>query len=209
MDDNNHTLPNSDGILDDALLAARAKNRSSYVKLPANIVIFEVIELFAAAFLVFILMCTFLIRLVTVNGDSMNYTLYDSDRLFISNTLYAPKSGDIVVIQVPQAEKQPPLIKRIIATEGQVIDIDFATWQVTVDGQIIDEPYINRVEASMLNLGAYTYPHTVGEGMAFVMGDNRNYSRDSRSSDIGEIDYRNIVGKVIVRVFPFDRIGKV
>ena len=98
------------------------------------------------------------------------------------------------------------LIKRIIAVSGQTIDIDFETGEVTVDGEVLDEPYI--LERTHLDEGT-EFPLTVPEGEVFVMGDNRNASRDSRSLSVGTVKEEYIVGRVLFRFFPFDRFGTV
>ena len=190
--------------------------------------IFDWIEIFSSALMTVILLFTFIFRLVTVQGPSMEYTLHGGDmsygggvkdNLIISRFAINPKPGDIVVIQVPNPIYDTPIIKRVIATEGQTVDFDFDNWVVTVDGNPIDEPYVNyeytidangnqtlrpmKQEDIFLN----SLPITVGDGKIFVMGDNRNHSSDSRSSTIGQVDVRNVVGRVLIRVFPFDKFG--
>ena len=191
--------------------------------------IFDWIEIFSSALLTVILLFTFLFRLVTVQGPSMEHTLhggeaayggYAPDNLIISNLFYTPKRGDIVVIQVPNPNFSTPIIKRVIATEGQVIDFDFEQWKVTVyeneeayksgRGEILDEPYVNYEPGRYMNSESVSaLPIVVEPGKIFVMGDNRNHSSDSRDSRIGQVDVRNIVGRVLLRVFPFDKFGAV
>jgi len=184
--------------------------------------LFDWIEIFSSALLTVILMFTFIFRLVTVEGPSMEMTLHggdsnypggeSKDNLIISHLLYTPKQGDIVVIQVPNSSFTTPIIKRVIATEGQTVDIDFENWKVTVDGVVLDEPYVNYEIGKYMNddnLPRDTLPIKVGAGKIFVMGDNRNHSSDSRDSRIGQVDVRNVVGRVLIRVFPFDKFGAV
>ena len=174
--------------------------------------LFDWIEIFSSALLTVILMFTFIFRLVTVEGPSMQETLHAKDNLIISHLLYTPKQGDIVVIQVPNSSFTTPIIKRVIATEGQVVDIDFENWIVTVDDMALDEPYVNFEIGKFMNddnLPRDALPLTVGPGKIFVMGDNRNHSSDSRDSRIGQVDVRNVVGRVLIRVFPFDKFGAV
>jgi len=174
--------------------------------------LFDWIEIFSSALLTVILMFTFIFRLVTVEGPSMQETLHAKDNLIISHVLYTPKQGDIVVIQVPNSSFTTPIIKRVIATEGQVVDIDFENWIVTVDDVALDEPYVNYETGKFMNddnLPRDALPLTVGAGKIFVMGDNRNHSSDSRDSRIGQVDVRNVVGRVLIRVFPFDKFGAV
>ena len=134
-------------------------------------------------------------------------TLCNGERLVISNLFYEPAPGDIVVLcGEADREEGRNLIKRIIAVGGQTIDIDFETGEVTVDGEVLDEPYI--LERTHLDEGT-EFPLTVPEGEVFVMGDNRNGSRDSRSLSVGTVKEEYIVGRVLFRFFPFDRFGTV
>lgn len=190
--------------------------------------IFDWIEIFSSALLTVILLFTFIFRLVTVQGPSMEYTLHGgekaygdaaSDNLIISNLFYTPKRGDIVVIQVPNPTFSTPIIKRVIATEGQVIDFDFEKWEVIIyeneeayqngHGEILDEPYVNYEPGRYMDSGSIgdSLPVVVESGKIFVMGDNRNHSSDSRDWRIGQVDVRNIVGRALLRVFPFNKFG--
>ena len=172
--------------------------------------LFDWIEIFSSALVTVILLFTFIVRLVTVQGASMEQTLHEKDSLIISHLFYGPKAGDIVVIQVPNPQYDTPLIKRVIATEGQTVDFDFENWQVIVDGKAVDEPYVNFEYPNKMKSDDIVFdslPITVEKGKIFVMGDNRNHSSDSRSSSIGQVDVRNVVGRVLVRVFPFNKFG--
>lgn len=134
-------------------------------------------------------------------------TLENGERLIISHLFYEPSAGDIVVLcGEADHEEGKNLIKRIIATGGQTVDIDFELGQVYVDGEALSEPYT--LEPTYLDEGT-EFPLTVPEGEIFVMGDNRNGSRDSRSLSVGTIKEEYIVGRVLFRFFPFDRFGKV
>ena len=125
------------------------------------------------------------------------------DKLVVSDVFYKPKQGDIVIFRKDEY-KSEALVKRVIATEGQTIDIDFDRGRVYVDGELLDEPYIAEPTYNQLD---FQGPQTVPEGCVFVMGDNRNASSDSRRAEIGMVDERLIVGKVLLRVFPLDSIG--
>ncbi len=180
--------------------------------------VYEWVEVICVALFVVVMLFTFVCRLVTVDGQSMEKTFHHGDRLIISNLFYTPDTGDVVVLQDANSEEMPkPIIKRVIATEGETVDIDPETWTVTVtdtEGNVtvLDEPYVNRVEGNMRlasvgdtyfyhnALTEEQYPHTVEKGHVFVMGDNRNYSLDSRL--IGDVDVRMIIGKAYVRVLP-------
>ena len=167
--------------------------------------IFEVLEMFTVCASVIMILFTFLVHPTVVNGPSMEDTLLHNDYLLISALPYEPKAGEIIVVHnVGLRHYKDPIIKRVIATEGQVVDIDFETWTVTVDGEVIDEPY-RKLAADGYITSDWSYPLQVPEGHVFVMGDNRNHSADSRSRDIGLIDTRCIVGKALVRIFPFSR----
>ncbi len=151
-----------------------------------------------------VLLFVFAVRLVGVVGSSMVPTLEEGDRLtLLSNFLYEPEVGDIVVLKA-DAYTRGPLVKRVIADEGQTVDINFNTGEVWVDGVLLDEPYIN--EPTTRNDGM-EFPLTVPENCIFVMGDNRNHSTDSRSPMIGCVDKRYVLGKALSVILPFDRIG--
>ena len=147
---------------------------------------------------------TFFIRPCKVIGDSMLDTLQDGNWLLCTAFDMHPKYGEIVIITQPNTGRNEPIVKRLIATEGQTVDIDFSTGEVTVDGETLYEPYIR--EQTRLKQGV-DFPLTVPEGCLFVMGDNRNHSKDSRSTDIGFIDKHYVLGRVFYRVLPFDRAG--
>lgn len=152
-----------------------------------------------------ILLLSFVVQTNVVFGSSMVPTLEDKNVLLISRIGMKPAAGDIVVITKP-IENQHSLIKRVIATEGQTVNIDFETNTVYVDGEALSEPYINAPTKRQFDV---VFPVTVPEGCVFVMGDNRNDSLDSRHSDVGMIDTRYILGRVLLRVAPFDDFGSV
>ena len=155
-------------------------------------------------------------RVVVVSGPSMQQTLQHGDCLVLLNNVFyrEPKVGDIVVATKSSYKDGEPIIKRVIATEGQTVNIDFEKGIVYVDGVALVEPYVN----TPTNLyEGVSFPLTVKENCVFVMGDNRNDSKDSRSSEIGQIDRRELLGKALFLVIPgvtdgvgereFDRIG--
>ncbi len=149
----------------------------------------------------FVLFVVFMLffKVVAVDGESMTPTLRDNDKLLVYTMKYVPKQGDIVVISTD--EDDVSLIKRIIATEKQTVEIDYNTGKVVVDGMVIAENYV--IEMSVPDENEIAYPYTVPENCVFVMGDNRNESRDSRSKGIKAVDEYRIVGKAIIRLFPF------
>lgn len=168
--------------------------------------IFDWLEMFVIAFSAVMLLFIFVGRHSPVDGGSMLNTLHEGDVLIVSDLFYTPENGDIVVFQSMDTGFDQPYVKRVIATEGQVVDINFETWTVTVDGKVLPESYVNREGGSMLR-GSLEYPFTVPEGKVFCMGDNRNHSKDSRDASIGAVDTRYILGRAIFRVFPFSAIG--
>ena len=151
--------------------------------------------------ILFMLVYILCFRVVVVIGSSMYDTLVHGDRLvLISNVLYTqPKYGDIIVASKDSFRNGECIVKRVIATEGQEVDIDFAKGIVYVDGVQLDEPYI--FSETKLYEGV-KFPITVDEGCLFVMGDNRMDSKDSRSTEIGLIDKREVLGKAIFLLFP-------
>ncbi len=153
-----------------------------------------------------ILIFSLLFRIVVVSGPSMNNTLVDGDwLLLLSNVAYGePQKGDVIVASKDSFDNGAPIIKRVIATEGETVDIDFEAGIVYVNGLPLEEPYTltptNQQEG-------VAFPITVDDGCIFVMGDNRNVSKDSRSTDIGLIDCREVLGKAIFLFFPGDNKG--
>ena len=146
-------------------------------------------------------------RIVIVSGTSMNGTLLDGDYLLLlSNVFYTqPEQGDIVVLSKESFDDGTPIVKRVIATEGQIVDFDFENGIVYVDGLPLEEDYILE---KTYNPGDFQYPLVVQEGCVFVMGDNRNNSRDSRFLDIGLVDKREILGKAIFLFVPGTNYGE-
>ncbi len=139
-----------------------------------------------------------LFRVVVVSGTSMNNTLVDGDYILLLNNVFynEPKQGDVIVASKESFGNGEPIIKRVIATEGQTVHIDGQNQKVYVDGKLLDEPYI---ASPTIN---YNFTQTVEKGCVFVMGDNRLNSKDSRSSEIGQIDKREILGKALFLVWP-------
>lgn len=178
--------------------------------------IFDIIEMITLAVIVVLLVFTFCSRLCRVDGRSMNNTLRDGEMLITTNIFYEPRQGDIVVFHLSNEYYEQPLVKRVIATEGQTVKLNFVTGEVTVDGQLLDEGYIfldgglyqvkqefDRYYISKEPGGSLYFEATVPEGHIFVMGDNRNHSTDSRSHLVGFVDKDCVLGKAIVRISPF------
>lgn len=158
--------------------------------------------IFAIAIVVVCL--TFVFRLVEVDGTSMDDTLQNKDKVIVTNLFYTPHDSDIVVIS--HGEKyDKPIIKRVIATEGQSLKLDYENDRIIVDGVVIPESYI-KGSTFANNKGDNQIPEVIPKGKIFVMGDNRQVSLDSRSTEIGLIDVTNVIGKAQVVAFPFDRI---
>ena len=159
--------------------------------------------LFAVSIVVLCL--TFVFRLVEVDGASMNDTLASKDKVIVTNLFYTPHNNDIVVI-AHGSNYQKPIIKRVIAVEGQSIKLDYDNDKIYVDGIELNEPYIDGSTFED-NRGNNQIPDIVPEGKIFVMGDNRRVSLDSRSTEIGLIDVNDVIGKAQLVVFPFDHFG--
>ena len=179
--------------------------------------LYEWMQALVCSVLVVVLLFTFVVRLIGVDGHSMVPTLQDGDRLLVLNAMLDSdyQYGDIVVLR-KNTFLEEPIVKRVIATEGQTVDIDFVSGAVYVDGELLEEDYIN--EPTYVEEGT-EFPLTVPEGSIFVMGDNRNHSSDSRSSDLGTVDTRYVIGKAVFLLFPgadeatgqrdFGRIGPI
>lgn len=157
-------------------------------------------EAAAFALICVVLVFTFMFRVVGVDGDSMMDTLYDKERLLMQSSFYTPDRGDIVVIN-QYADK--PLIKRIIAVGGDTVYIDPQTYEVYVNGEKLDEPYVHYPTSP----NDMTGPVTVPDGYVFVMGDHRTNSRDSRLEEIGFINEQDVVGRAVFRIWPLGRFG--
>ena len=155
---------------------------------------------------VILILFLFCFRIAVVEGSSMYDTLVDGDYILLLNNLLAgdPEYGDIVVASKNSYKNGEPIIKRVIATEGQTVDIDFEKGIVYVDGVALDEPY---TYSPTTNPQGTKFPLTVDEGCVFVLGDNRGRSMDSRDPIIGQVDCREIVGKAIFLIFPGNNEG--
>ena len=175
----------------------REENKQMDAKKNVLAYIHDFVFLLAGILLVILL----LFRIVVVSGPSMCNTLIDGDYIVLLNNVFygEPKQGDVIVASKKDFKDGEPIIKRVIATEGQVVDIDFTAGIVYVDGVALVEPYTltptNQKEGVQ-------FPLTVEPGCVFVMGDNRNISKDSRNPEIGQIDCREILGKAIFIIFP-------
>ena len=159
---------------------------------------FDWVQSVVMALLVCVMLFTFCVRIIRVQGGSMLNTLHEGDRLIVSNLLYSPEAGDIVVLR-KQSFSDYPIVKRIIATEGQTVDIDFDLGVVKVDGKVLEEKYALEPINKRID---YTEPVIVPEGCVFVLGDNRNASTDSRDDRIGCVDVRYIMGKAHFIILP-------
>lgn len=216
-------------------ISTRASGRKKSRKEGFSATVFDFVELVTVSLTIVMLLLTFVLRHSPVIGPSMNPTIEGSsktggetkDVLLISKMFYTPQRGDIVVLQTTnvegtvQSSLNHPIVKRIIAVGGDTLVIDRANWKVTVTdstGNVVYEEkgrestsYVNYTDADMhegyfIGMGNICTLE-IPEGFVFVMGDNRNNSRDSR--DIGFIDQRLIVGRSVLRIFPFDRFGTV
>ena len=178
-------------------------NQAKEPKVKTRVEVYDWIQSILLALVVCVLLFVFGVRMVNVDGESMLPTLENGDRVIISRLFYTPKQGDIVVLR-KESFMYEPIVKRVIAVEGQTIDIDFDKGVVYVDGVALDEPYIYEPTYKQLD---FSGPVTVPEGCVFVMGDNRNGSTDSRYSVLGCIDTRLIQGRVYLTVFPLKNFG--
>jgi signal peptidase I len=162
---------------------------------------YEWVQALVCSVLTVVLVFTFLVRLIGVQGHSMVPSLQNGDRLLVLSPLLDDsfQRGDIVVLRKGTFADGEPIVKRIIATAGQTVDIDFATGTVTVDGQVLQESYINELTFEQEGTA---FPLTVPAGSVFVMGDNRNHSNDSRDSRLGTVDARFIIGRAVFLLFP-------
>lgn len=200
---NNSLNNSSNNLSNDSSAAAPANSDKKNDNTVKNAL--EWLDSVTVAVVTVILLFTFVFRVVGIVGPSMQNTCFEGDRIIISNAFYTPKCGDVVVISRNYtnaysdiSESQEPIIKRVIATEGMTVDIDFATGTVYVDGEELKEDYIKTPTTRQYDM---TFPLRVGENQIFVLGDNRNESLDSRDKRIGLVDKRYILGKALLRVY--------
>lgn len=178
-----------------------------------NSEVMDILESVVVALVAVMIIFSLLCRVYVVDGSSMKPTLTNGDRLLVSQLLYKPKAGDIVCL-VAEGYGDKVLVKRVIATAGQTIDINNDN-KVTINGKVIDEPYVDLMVDAILTSGnqlqydepdtakgTFELPYTVKEGEVFVMGDNRDGSMDSRDNRIGPVSEKYILGKMLFRIFP-------
>jgi len=181
-------------------------------------VLFDYLEMFAWSVFAVLILFTFAIRLCRVDGQSMENTLENGQNLLLYNIAYTPRQDDIVVFHLtkPEVGLQKTLVKRVIATGGQKVEVNFRECTVTVDGERYADSHSILKNFSDVKIGYYTltaehdynaatgiFSVTVPEHCLFVMGDNRNNSKDSRDNDVSFIDERCVLGKAVLRLYPF------
>ena len=176
---------------------------SSYIRS-----VMEWVETIVMAVIFVTVVFTFLARVITVDGSSMEPTYHNGDRV-LTTTLTGPvQQGDVVIVVNALDE---PIIKRVVATEGQTVDFDPDLGEVVVDGVPVPGStfgiadgitYVADRPGQVLE-----FPQTVPDGCVFVLGDNRGNSLDSRFVEVGMIDARNILGKVFFNLYPFSQLG--
>lgn len=171
--------------------------------------LFEWVQMVMGCVLVAVILFNCFARLTRVDGHSMDNTLQDGELMLVWSVWYQPKQGDIVVVNKKSVTflSDRAIVKRVIATGGQTVDVDYDAGLVYVDGQPLDEPYIKE---PMYNTGSPTMQQThweVPEGSVFVMGDNRNNSTDSRDDRLGTVDEDYILGEVVLALWPLSKFG--
>lgn len=167
-----------------------------------RVFLYELSDVFAVAMVIILVVTAFFIRVINVSGSSMEPTLHEADRLVLSSFCYTPDRGDIIVSSQPNS-KERLLIKRIIAIEGDVIDIDWRTGNIMINGEIIKEDFVDDTYFNTLSDCKDKFPMTIPDGYSFVMGDNRLVSWDSRYEEVGLIRNDYIMGSVAFRLNDF------
>ena len=171
--------------------------------------LFAWLQALSFALLILMVIFTFFGRIIGVDGSSMLPTLTNGDLLFLQCAGYEPEQGDVVVLHKSFSVTSEPIVKRVIATGGQSVHIDYSTSTVYVDGEALEEPYLGE---PMLQPGSESMQQTdwdIPEGSVFVMGDNRNNSSDSRVDSLGAVDNDYVLGKALVVLFPFSHFGSI
>ena len=165
-------------------------------------IVYDAVATLESAVIILILLFSLVLRPAAVIGNSMLPSFSGGDRVACIHSFSGYERGDVIIIS-HATRKDESIIKRVIAVGGDTVDIDFYKGTVSVNGQVLDEPYVNTPTNLSYDM---TFPVTVPEGKIFVLGDNRNDSLDSRSTDIGFINENKVLGKVIFRFYPFDKI---
>ncbi len=198
---------------------SRSNNNPSFAR-----TFYEYIEIFVIAACIVLLAYSFIARLCAVDGDSMNNTLTHGEMLLVTEIGFEPEYGDIIVFHETTTKNNPGgldklVVKRVIATEGETVSIDFNTWTLKITDKSGKTEVIDESSYRFIDPGRWTVTSdfvdennvmtlTVPEGKLFVMGDNRNNSLDSRDDRIGMVDERRVIGKAIFRFTPFSKMGK-
>lgn len=168
-----------------------------------NMMIQEWFDALLLALTLVLLLLLLVVRTVHVDGISMEPTLRNGDQMIARSLLYTPRQGDIVVVDAYTSFGKP-LVKRVIGLGGDEVDINFETGEVLVNGEVLDEPYISAPTTTSYDV---KFPVIVPNGYLFLLGDNRPRSNDSRHTDIGFVDEKDILGEVVFRLLPFDSLG--
>ncbi len=167
---------------------------------------YDWIQSLISALLICVLVFVFVLRIMDVHGTSMFPTLNNGDKVLVSDLFYEPARGDIVVFKKDSYDDNKALVKRVVAVAGDVVNIDFEKGVVYVNGEALEEDYIDVLTTTKID---FIGPQTVPDNCLFVMGDNRNASTDSRDKRIGMVDKRLVIGKVLLVVYPFESFGSV
>ena len=167
---------------------------------------YDWIQSLISALLICVLVFVFVLRIMDVHGTSMFPTLNNGDKVLVSDLFYEPSRGDIVVFKKDSYDDNKALVKRVVAVAGDVVNIDFEKGVVYVNGEALEEDYIDVLTTTKID---FIGPQTVPDNCLFVMGDNRNASTDSRDKRIGMVDKRLVIGKVLLVVYPFNSFGSV
>lgn len=176
--------------------------------------LFEWLQLFLGCVVAAVILFNCAARLTRVDGVSMDHTLQDGEIMLIWSLGYTPRQGDIVVLNktsvtLPGWTEPRAIVKRVIATGGQSVDIDYVSGLVYVDGEPLNEPYIAEEMYFPANPYMMQTHWDIPESSIFVMGDNRNHSTDSRDDRLGTIDTDYVLGKAVLALWPIDRFGNV
>lgn len=174
--------------------------------------VFDIAEMFVFVLLAVMILTSFVFRHSIVEGHSMMNTLEDGDHLIISDLFYTPERGDIIVFEDYSTSLKKAVVKRVIGLPGDTVEVrlnELGEVIVYVNGELLAEEYAVNAKDCDIDTSNFNRPITVGDGEVFVMGDNRYHSTDSRSSGVGPVKTDAILGKVIIRFFPFDKFGTV